>query len=113
MQSSDREEKAKNIVIFNLADEEENNSNLLYTIVKMFKRAGLIVPDNAITDVLRLGKNKGKRTVMVKFIGVRWVKLIFTKITVFRKHDIVIVNDRSPQEREKNRADELCQTLKG
>lgn len=40
---------------------------------------------------------------MVKFVGVGWVKLVFTKIMEFRKLDIVITNDRSSQERERRK----------
>lgn len=52
--------KIKNIVNFNLADEEENNCELVSSVLKLFEKVGLLIPEITITDVFRLGKNKGK-----------------------------------------------------
>lgn len=60
----------------------------------------LQLPEIAIHDVHRIGKVKGKRPIIVKFIGVRWVKTVFCEISEYKKFKISIVNNRRKLQRE-------------
>lgn len=61
------------------------------------------IPTVAIEDVYRLGKTMGNRPVIVKFIARMWVKMAFNKVKEFKNINLVIANDRSPEERERRR----------
>lgn len=92
-------QRAKNLIIFKLEDSEKFNGYLFGEILQLFSGVGLAIPEIAIVDVFRLGKIKGNRPVIVKFLTVRWVKLIFSKIIEFKRRNLVISNDYSPEER--------------
>lgn len=98
-----RQERSKNIIMFNLEFSVEEKENLFDRILSVFLGVGLSVPDVALVDAYRLGKDKAKCLVIIKFISTRWVRLIFTKISQLRELGIVIANDRSPEERERRR----------
>lgn len=40
----------------------------------------LQIPPLAVDDAYRMGKIKGARPIMIKFISPKWVKMIFTKV---------------------------------
>lgn len=61
------------------------------------------IPEVAIADVFKLGKIKGNRPVLVRFIAPRWVKLVFTKLVEFNRLNLSIANVRSKQEREERK----------
>lgn len=87
--------RARNIILFNLMDTDEINTDLHAMVLKTFKKVNLQVPDLAIDDVFRLGKIRGKRPIMIKFISSKWVRLVFGKVRELRNEDIFIANDRS------------------
>lgn len=95
--------RARNIILFNLMDTDEINTDLHAMVLKTFKKVNLQVPDLAIDDVFRLGKIRGKRPIMIKFISSKWVRLVFGKVRELRNEDIFIANDRSKEERENRR----------
>lgn len=99
----EKSQRSKNIILFNLEDSDSINSNLFATIDLLFKDIGLQVPDLAIADIYRLGKNKGKRPVIIKFIAERWVKTIFSKLNELKNKNLFITNDRTFEERELRR----------
>lgn len=96
----DRKDRSNNIILFNLEDNEENNANLFSTIISIFTKINTQIPELAVADVYRIGKNIGNRPVMVKFIAPRWVKIIFSKIDDIRNMKLGIAYDRSKEERD-------------
>lgn len=96
----DRRDRANNIIIFGLEDNEVNSVDLYSIVLSIFKSLDIQIPEVAIADAYRLGKSGEKRPVMVKFIAPRWVKIVFLKITDFRKLNLIVTNDRTKQERE-------------
>lgn len=57
----------------------------------------------AIDNCFRLGKIRGHRPILIKFIATRWVRNVFNKVRGFKKFNLSIVNDRSKSEREEFR----------
>lgn len=98
----DHRDRANNVIVFGVKD-EEGQSDVLGFIMSLFKKVNLDIPEVAIADVYKLGKNKTNCPIMIKFIAPRWVKHVFTKISEFKALNIVIANDRSKQEREARR----------
>lgn len=96
----DRKDRANNIIIFGLEDKEVNSVDLCSIVLTIFNNLDIRIPELAIADTYRLGKNGEKRPVIVKFIAPRWVKNVFSKITEFKKLDLAVANDRTKQERE-------------
>lgn len=95
--------RAKNIILFKLKDVEEHNADLFPVILEIFQKIKLNIPETAIDEIYRLGKIKGSRPVIIKFVACRWVKLVFTKVAELNKLNLAIANDRTKEEREKRR----------
>lgn len=95
-------ERSNNIIIFG-AKFEEGRLDLQSFIMALFRKVDLDIPEIAVADVFKLGKNKNNCPIVVKFIAPRWVKHVFTKVTELKGLNIVIANDRSRQEREARR----------
>lgn len=95
-----RQERGKNLILYNVEDNLQNNNNLISTVSKIFQKIGLQIPDAVIIDVYRLGKNTDKKPIIVKFVSSRWVRLIFTKLENIRELKLSIANDRTKEERE-------------
>lgn len=91
--------RAKNLVLFKLEDSDNINNNLLMAILGVFKNVGLQISELAVDDVFRLGKNKGARPILIKFISAKWVKLIFGRVQELSKAGFAIANNRSKEER--------------
>lgn len=85
----------KNIILFNLDDSEAINKNLFLELHKLFDTVKLQIPDAAITDAFRLGKSPGSRPVLIKFVGTRWVTLLFSKVKEINALNLRISNDFS------------------
>lgn len=96
-------QRARNIILFNLEDSDDFNKNLFQKVLQIFADIGLDIPDPAVDDIFRLGRMKNNRPVMIKFLAVRWVKLVFTKVRELKERNIIITNDRSKEEREHRR----------
>lgn len=88
-----RKERAKNILIFNLQDNDENNKDLYSLVSSIFQSVCLKIPDLSLNEVYTLGKTIGSRPIIVKFISARRVKRVFTKVTQFRNFNISVAND--------------------
>lgn len=109
----EQQKRARNVVIYNLRDIPEFNSNLFDTVNRLFEAANLDIPDIAMEDVFRMGKTAGRRPVLVKFISERWVRQVFKNVMELRKMKIFIANDLSPDDRQKRRVlVETCRQLK-
>lgn len=93
----------KNIILFNLDDSEAINKNLFLELHKLFDTVKLQIPDAAITDAFRLGKSPGSRPVLIKFVGTRWVTLLFSKVKEINALNLRIFNDFSKEERIKRK----------
>lgn len=76
----EKHSRAKNLLIFKLLDNEDTNGNLYLSVVKLFNMIKAEIPDYAIESVYRLGRTKGKRPVMVRFISAKWKTLLFRYI---------------------------------
>ncbi|XP_043461952.1 uncharacterized protein LOC122498335 [Leptopilina heterotoma] len=95
--------RSRNIVLFNLTDTDEVNSDLISGVCNVFQKVDLHIPDLAFDDVFRLGRDQGNRPTLVKFISSRWVRKVFGKVRELRSQNIFISNDRSKEERENRR----------
>lgn len=95
--------RAKNIVLYRLEDTDVINNNLIAVINELFAELELNIPDLAKADAFRLGKVRGNRPVLIKFVAERWVKQAFSKVQEFRSFNLVIANDRTAKERENRR----------
>lgn len=96
----ERVSRSRNIILFKLQDTDEINSHLNSVVINIFKKVKLQIPDVAIDDVFRIGKTKGNRPTMIKFISSKWVKMFFGKVGELKSENIFIANDRSKEERE-------------
>lgn len=96
----ERENRAKNIVLFKLEDSITINKKLFDNILDIFKKVDLIIPEWAIVDVFRMGKTEGSRPVLIKFVSTKWVRNVFDRVKELKSLNYIIVNDRSKQERE-------------
>lgn len=90
-----KSERAKNLLLFNVQDNEDTNGDLLATVSYIFEKAGVNIPEISIATAYRLGQyTTGKdRPILIKFLAPRWKKPIFEKIMEFKKMKINIAND--------------------
>lgn len=96
-----RADMRNNIVIFNLEENQQTDTNLISTIASVFLKLNIIIPDLAIADAFRLGKdNKENIPILIKFIASGWVRAIFEKVKDFHDVGLSVANDRTPEDRE-------------
>lgn len=103
LQKLDALSREKNIILWNLPDDETTNTKLLENVRNIFKQVQIYLPDWAIDDVIRRGRPNGKRPVLIKFISSTWVHKAFSKAAALRKLGYPIDNDLSRREQELRR----------
>lgn len=86
--------RQNNILMFNLKENLQNNSDLISTVSKIFEKINIVVPDLAFADAFRIGSTENNRPILVKFIAPRWVRVVFSKVKEFRNIGLSISNDR-------------------
>lgn len=91
--------RAKNLLIFQMQDDDETNNNLYLSVFNIFKTIKVEIPNQAVESVYRFRKTKGKRPVMVRFISARRKSLMFTKLKVLNDLGLRISNDLTEAER--------------
>lgn len=79
------------------------NNDLFSTVLNIFTKVGLIIPDAAIDNIFRLGKVPGNRPLLIKFNGKRWVRDVFSKVDEIKQLNYIITNDRSKEGSEMRR----------
>lgn len=99
----EQQARSRNVILFNFNDTNDTNSNLLVNVKLIFNKVGLDIPESAFDDIFRLGKRLGSRPVLIKFVASRWVRDVFSEIRDFKYQGFIIVNDRSPEERERRK----------
>lgn len=62
-------DRANNILIFKLKDDEDSINNLINTVIRMLEKINISIPNAAIADAFRLGKIIGSRPVLIKFVA--------------------------------------------
>lgn len=95
--NAQREDCAKNILIFKANDTDEFNKNLITSVREILRQAEVDIPDTCIISTHRIGKNPGSRPILIKLIAPRWKKAIYDKIDNFKTMGLSIAND-IPQE---------------
>lgn len=95
--------REKNLIIYNIEDKAEYNTDVTQTVRRIFEQVKLDIPDVALDDAFRLGKVKGSRPILVKFISARWVHLVFEKVEELKQFKITISNDLTREERDEKR----------
>lgn len=98
--------RSKNLVLFKLEDSDEINRNLSNIVLSVFNNIGLKIPDVAVDDIFRIGKNKEARArpVLIKFSLTQWFRMAFTKVKEISNAGYAIANNRSREEREQRRS---------
>ena len=88
-------DRAKNVVLFRFEEKEENYTNLVTRVGKLFGEAGIVIPEVAILDVQRIGPktNAACRPVRVKLIAERWKYVIFEKTAELKALGVGIDSD--------------------
>lgn len=94
-----KQQRSKNVIIFGLVDDDNTNQNIWLSISKLFAGVKLEIPDVAIDDIYSLGKSPAKRQIIVKFIAMRWAKIVLAKKRDFKPFNIFISKDLTPSER--------------
>lgn len=96
----EQQSKRKNLIVYNIQDDDIINNDLESSIENTFKKINLVIPKSSIDETFRLGSAKGKRPVIIKFNSSRWVKEAFSKLQDFRNLNLSISNDKTKKERE-------------
>lgn len=94
-------ERASNLLIFGVPENLNPKQTLTMDVIQLFEKVGAYVPEMCIITTYRVGKysESNYRPILVKFIAPRWKKPLFEKIDEFRKLNLGISNDLSPEER--------------
>lgn len=100
----DRNQREKNIVLFNLPCNGTSTQDLVAAVRRAFEMVSISLPDWAIDNVFCLRGSGAKRPVLVKLTTAIWVRQIFSKAADLRKLGIRVDNDLSPGEREAKKA---------
>lgn len=92
---------ANNIVLYNVPEKEASNVELNVYVMEMFNKLNLPIPEFAVADAFRLGKKSEKsvRPILIKFLGAKWIKIMFSKIDDFKSINVIISRDYSKEER--------------
>lgn len=85
-----RLDRSKSILILILKRLKKVYLICFHGVSGLFSKVDLNIPNVTLLDVWGLGKVKGNRPVMLKFISSRWVRFVFTKIAHFRKLNVTI-----------------------
>lgn len=93
--------RANNVVIYNVPEKEASNVDLHMHIMEIFNKLNLPVPEYAVNDAFRMGKKSEKsvRPILIKFLGVKWIKLMFSKVNEIKSMNLNISRDYSKEER--------------
>lgn len=93
-------ERFKNIIIYNVDDNENNNLNLRETIIKIFKQVEICNPAESFERITRLGRIVGSRPILISFNFSSHVREVFTHVNALRSMNISVSNDYTPEQRE-------------
>lgn len=97
IESSQRNERSRNIVIFGAGELEQED--LLSEIIKIFTAAELDIKED-VQFVKRLGFNEEKqRPILISFNNIRLKSLVFRNIAKFKSQNLIIANDLSKEQR--------------
>ena len=93
---------AKNIIIYNIKEDEENNRALFNNMQEIMKEADVKISDICISDIQRLGRKNENNTrpVVVKLIAPRWKYEFFDKEEKLKSMGLKISSD-IPKEKRK------------
>lgn len=94
-----RGESAKNILLFQVTDDDEFNKNLLVNVQRILQQAEVEISELCLASVYRIGKNVGNRRIIIKLIAPRWKQLFFEKIDNFKRMGLGLSNDVPKEER--------------
>ena len=93
-------ERALNVVLFKLEDNEEINANLKEKIEGLFKAVNVVIPEQGIKEVKRLGAKEGSRPVLITLENIKLKEEIFNKSKEIAEKGLSVNNDYSVLQRE-------------
>ena len=95
-------EKSKNVILFNVKEEEDVNKSLFSNIKELIDKAEVEIPDTCIVDIFRLGRIEvnNVRPVIIKLIAPRWKQNFFKKEENFKNMENAVSSDISKEKRE-------------
>ena len=91
----------KNIILYNVQDNEENNKALISNVQKIIKKAEINISDLCIGDIQRIGRKKvnSNRPVVIKLLAPRWKHEFFEKEEKLKSMGYKISSDVSKEKR--------------
>ncbi|XP_043471746.1 uncharacterized protein LOC122504629 [Leptopilina heterotoma] len=107
-------ERARNLLLFKVPDNQEVNKDLYNSVMNIFIKASVNIPDSCIVNTTRLGRIEGSRPILISFTSQKWKSIIFSKARNFGEMKIGLGNDLTREERQKRKSDyELLMKYKG
>lgn len=99
----EKRDRAANLIIYNIPDNDDVNSNLLTNVIDTLAGAEVEIPEVCVSTVFRLGSIAGKRPILIKFIAPRWKKHLFQCSENLKRIGLAISNDVTREEREEEK----------
>ena len=95
-------EASKNVILYNVNENEESIKNILPKIQEIIVKAEVTIPDVCIVDVYRIGKKQDNKTrpVMIKLLAQRWKYSFFEKESKFKELGYSVSSDLSKEKRD-------------
>ena len=91
--------KEKNIIFFNVLDNDDINSRLTDYVQEVIKKCGVILPEDGVSCVERVGRQEGKRPIRVTLSNFDLKKKFFDKATEFKNNKVFISSDLTELQR--------------
>ena len=95
------QESSKNIILYNVQDDDETNKALVTNVLNIIKEAEVDIPNTCIGDIQRLGwkKNVNNRPVLIKLLARRWKSVFFEKEQKFKSLGYEVSSDIPKEKR--------------
>lgn len=92
-------ERANNLIIYKIPDDTNFNVNLKNSVLKIIQQINPSILDTDILSTFRLGKNVGKRPVLVRFTSKQLKSSIFRYLDKIKSLGYAVGDDLTPIER--------------
>ena len=91
--------REKNLILFNIQDDDTMNTNLVENIKKILQECNIIIPENGIAKAERIGNKEDKRPICLTLTDAKHKKTLYDKTSELKKKRISISNDLSEWQR--------------
>lgn len=91
-------ERYRNIILYNLDDSPTFNRDLKQSTLELLNGCNVLIREDQIEKITRLGKNEGSRPLLINFNDFNCKKLIFQNALTLKNKSIYFSHDYTPQQ---------------